>query len=830
MTVPFGNDALSDQTVNPANPDVIEDGWSTRKPGPTEYGDPMQPAMLLSEPDPTKVAKAVHKMWTDQDKLHQKHLAQCRANRLRREGHINVSVVKSQDYDRWEEWTWGGPSVPHLNHAATLCRKMVANLYADPPAPDPLPASGEPDDLDAADFAGRVLEDLTSESGLDDVSQGRLAFDLASTYGSAFRYFRVNPQGSKAALEIEAHPQALTANAPFSIPAPPPPPMAGGMGAPASPGTPLPIPSASALSGAAAEGGGAPGSTQPQTPTGPMAPPMIEAPGPYVLRYVMPDGTLTDERAKAALQWVPTIEDEVVTSRHVRFLPATAASIWKAHGVVIGGFKSVGELKRMFPEAMKGMTPEQVSEMCRFRPEKPDDFLPGKNRSERGALEGMEGENRQAFVLTCYYTECPDYPMGAHLVVGGDTVLLYREPWSATAEDGTQDTLMLPLTQYMQFNEGREGQYGVALMELLGPGNEIRAAQLGAALEYLDRFNARKTFLPTNSLVNPEDLENPTRLILPMNPGGAPVYEEMPDFPQMSMDLYERSGADMDHTSGLEQAAQGVEDPSVTSGRHARVIVAQVHAGLSEPRQNVERATVRGYRIVMQLVRGYFTKPQKLRWTGQDGRFMEKRWSRADLKNTKDVRLKPATLTMLSPSVKIEYVQDLVGMGLIPPDEARDLLSSSLAATTGWKDEPHRLRIKRQLAEWNDGPPEGWQPPPPPTAVQTPMGMQVAPPPVDPLWQPVPADQLPPVAQIRLLEIAKAMASQTYFRWTPDWRAPLEQEFALMQQVVAQAMAPAPAPAAPGGPPPASTSTEAPPTDAERQQAASAPPGLGKAA
>jgi hypothetical protein len=804
MTLPFNADSLTDSSVNPYNPDVIEDGYSKRKPAPAQYGDEAPDGDLLKL-EPEKAAKRVFKEWKDQDQLHQKHGAQCRANKLRREGHCNVQVVKAQDYDRWEEWSWGGPSVHHLNYAATLCRKAVANMYADPPVPDPVPASGDPDDLDAADFAGRVLEDLCSEAQLDDINQGREAFDLASTFASAFRYFRINPQGSREAVEIEAHPQAVKADQPFSVPT----------GQPQmDPATGMPA-------------------LDPQT--GQPVPEMQEAPGPYVLRYVAQDGSLTDQRAQAAMQWVPRIEEEIVTSRHVRFLPATAKNVWKAHGAMVGCYKSIAEIKKMFPDETANLTPTMWDDMVKYKPERSDDYLPGRGRGDKNALESMEGENRLVFIITLYYAECPAYPRGAHLVCAGESQTLYQKPWCQPMEDGSEECLLLPLAQYMQFKEGRDGQYGVGLMELLGPGNELRAAQLGAALEYLDQFLGRKTFLPTSSILTPEDLENPTARVLPMNPGGVPVAEEIPEYPAMSTELYQSIQTDMDHTSGLEQAAQGIEDPSVQSGRHARVIVAQIHAGLSEMRQNVERATVRGYRIMLQLVRAFYTKPQKLKWSGNDGRFMEKRWTRADLRSTKDVRLKPATLTMLAPATKIEYVQDLAQMGLIPPEEVRDLLSTSLAATTGWKDEPHRLRIRRQVAEWNEGPPANWQPPMP-SPVMGPNNMpirgpdgqpQMQPPPPDPIWQPVPADELPQVAQIRLIEMAKAMASQSYFRWPPEWRAGLEQEFMHMQMVVQQAMAPAPAPPAPSGKgggggssDQGSSTPEPPPTPAEQSQAA----------
>ena len=157
------------------------------------------------------------------------------------------------------------------------------------------------------------------------------------------------------------------------------------------------------------------------------------------------------------------------------------------------------------------------------------------------------------------------------------------------------------------------------------------------------------------------------------------------------------------------------------------------------------------------------------------------------------MRVKAGTGTMMAPAAKIDYTTDLVDRQLLAPDEARELLSSNLAATIGWRDEPYRLRIRRQIADWEEGPPEGWAPAEPQAQTDPATGQQVlapAPDPVlGPMWEVVPADELPPIAQIRLMELAHAMSSVTYLRWPPAWRQPMVQEFQHMQQIVSMAAA-----------------------------------------
>lgn len=764
---------------HPENPDAIEEGTPKRGPGPSEFTDVEEIDLLDPQLDEKKKAKHVVEDWIEQDPLHSLSNAQARANRARRAGHLNVKVVKAKDEDRFEEWIWGA-AIPTMNKAATNCRKAAANLTADPFVPDPLPPSSDPEDIDAAEFSARVLENILGEANLDDINRGREAFDIASDSASCFRYLRVDRHGRRQALQIEAHAQAVDANQPFSIP----------------------VPRVNPLT------------RQPELDpaTGQPAVDMVEQPGPFVIRYVTKDGQLSDKRKDAKMEWVPKIVDELLPAAQVRFIPATATYIDKAEAVIIGGFLSISEIKKLVgPEKWEAeMTPDRVASMLKYRPERIDDFLPGRGKMERTALEHLKGDNRLVFCLTEIWKSCDKYPLGCYICVAGAEVVLHADAWSAEMEDGTEEPLDIPLAQYLQFREGTQTKDGVALMTIMGPGNEIRGAMFATWLEYLDRLNRRKTFIPTSSIVRPNDLDNPDKTYVSVNPGGVPSTEEIPEYPKLAGDIHDRAGDDMDHASGLEAAAQGLEDPSVQSGKHAQTIITQVHAGLSELRENYIRAELRTCRIILQLVRAFYTKPQQLTFEGKDGRTRQRRWSRADLGDTKDVKLMPATMTMMSPAAKMQFVNELVAAGMLTPDEARELTASGLAKTLGWKDEPHRLRIKRQIADWEEGPPDGWVPAEPQKSVDPATGQATLVPGQDPaqmaIWEPRLCDELPEVSQVRLVELARFMASTAYERWPAPWRTGIDQEFQhmsgiLQQQAAAQAQAEAAASGQGGGKP-----------------------------
>ena len=83
-----------------------------------------------------------------------------------------------------------------------------------------------------------------------------------------------------------------------------------------------------------------------------------------------------------------------------------------------------------------------------------------------------------------------------------------------------------------------------------------------------------------------------------------------------------------------------------------------------------------------------------------------------------------------------------------------------------------------------------------PTPPQQPQAPQV-PRPWTP-FDPRPNDIEPEIAILWKLRLSKIMSTVKYSEAIPEWRQPLDQKYQMAMQVVAQAMAPAPQPGAPG--------------------------------
>lgn len=749
-----------------------------------KYGDPdLEAGDLLTEEDEKKVAKAVVKIWTTKNAIMQRREAKWEVNELRRAGYKNVQLKQESDDRTWRAWippavAKAPDALSALNKSASLCRTFVGVILTDPPAVTPVPASGEDEDRDAAEFAGRVLEDLNSPAKLNGPKLCRRAFDRASTFGSAFTRFYIHPTaGGRAPIQISAG----------FTPATPPTQM-----------NPQGSPERRAMTVEEA-----------------IKDPMTGLDWPeFQEMFVYPDGTLGKDETQAATRFRKAIKAETLTGRNVRMIPHTAEDIWDADGVQIAAFRPWGELKKMIEGEIE-LTDEQKEELFAYKPER---YRAITTPEERRTISKPpeDEEERLVFTLVTYYKACDEYPRGAYLLTAGDQLVIERTEWTETDEAGKEISLMLPVSQMKQWSEGTADAYGFGMMDLIGEGNEIRAQIIGANLDWIDWSLNRKTFLPLGGMLRPQDLKLPGRTTLPVAPGEKPSYEEIPDFPNAADKMIGFVSNEMDTMANLSSIAQGLESSQVQSGRHAQAIVAQSHSALSEITGNVEDYAIRSAQIVLQLVRAYYDTKQTIGWVGEDGAYKQRKWSGADLRQTTDVKIKPGTNTMLSPVQKAALAQQYAQFGLLGQEDLRDISAAELGGTLGLQDDPFTLRIRRQIAAFLNGPPADWQPqfeqqpvmgPPgvdpmtgmemPPTPVIDPMtgqpqmqSVQILDPVLAGIWRPYPQDELPHVARTRLREISKAMCQSKFAVLPEPWQFGIVQEFHRMNlpQMEAQGM------------------------------------------
>ncbi len=339
--------------------------------GGTEHSKESKDSLL--EMDEKKAARQALKDWDDSWKEIKPFSEQWKVNRARSQGFTGVQLVKRQDQSQAHIPLNAKRSVAGMNKAARLKRRLRSVMFSDPPVAEATPATDEDQDRDAAETATRVLQDACSEGNLDYALAAGDAFDLAGDYGSGFLRIWVDETGGGwEPKQIEAAPNAVSAE------------------------DPLPV--------------------DPQTGLQPKVNP--------ILRYVTEGGEFTEEPREAEKTWLPKLKREVLTGKHVRFIPFNVRDIWEADGVMVGAAIPLGTLKNMFPELEK-WPDDRIATLVTTRPQHFKELLPVWSKETGDTVS----DKAMVFVLTRYHVQSLRYPEGAYLLVAGKEEMLFRSNW-----------------------------------------------------------------------------------------------------------------------------------------------------------------------------------------------------------------------------------------------------------------------------------------------------------------------------------------------------------------------------------------------------------------
>lgn len=776
-------DGVSEPTATP--------GDSKDESGGTPPVNQLGP--LMDEPSEEKVVKGLRKLWDQKEPDMAPRLARWKANARRRAGAIGVHVIKSDpDRNEWRVWAPPGSArvPPTFNQAARLCRRLKSNLIVDKPIPECTPGSASDNsDPDAAEFATRVLLDVGSGAKHNTIKLATRAIDKMMTYDSGFVREYVDPKGggnrpkaikaSQAATNVS---NAVWIDEPNQVPQPGPfitryvkkavlPPVDGpeeglnDIPADAEPDSAAPV------EPVVADGG-----------LGPSA--------------GVADPELTDDPTEAELEWLPALRGEVFTGKHLRFIPDTATDIDDAEGVIMSCYKSLGYIRELVPEKIDALTPDELWALVGQRPGTTKDLLPNHLRNDAAKPNLSEDkaapppDESQVLLTWLYMQQGPTYPKGCYILGAGEKTLLHRQTWMATI-NGVEEPLEIPIAQFGGFEEGEDDPYKLGLMHFLGPGNEIRGAALGGAIEHLDRFNRRKVFYSPDTLFQPKSATAAMGTYIATAQGSKPQTEDVPEYPAVGMDILDRASAEMSDESGLQPIAQGQTDPTVQSGLHAQRIIEQVSVGLADIKQSTEEGFIRLWRIQLQLLRAFFTVPQLLKFRGDDQEYKLEEWTAADLGDTRDVRILPGSFTMLAPSAKMAVAEYMMTLGLIDAPQLKYLAGGNIGGLLGIQDDPALLRVRRQLNRYLKGPPklppEALQPPAAVPDIAPAPGVPLPPTPEEMAYQPIladifaptPNDADPEIAKTRWREMSRTLCGTKHGKFPKAWKAGLEQEYEL---------------------------------------------------
>lgn len=577
-----------------------------------------------------------------------------------------------------------------MDRCDMLCERVTAHLLADPPMPSPEAANESDDARDAAEFSKKVLLAEAGEGGSNYQAKFRRAHKKAAIYGSTFIHVWCDSTG-------------------------------GGKQDPAA------LSSAPATIGSAASSAGVPsGESQSYSESTDLSGEQAD-----------PDGDAPQDAAPVT-GWNPKLCLDVLDGRNVRFIPEQVDGIGdsQCRGAQILKIRTMGQLRDEFPELRKNgpdgkanpdyIGDEKVIAMANWRNVAMLWCMPWylKMGYETSPVMDDDGVPSNASLVGClmvYYKTSPEYPKGAYLYSAGDAYLLHAAPWVAEIQgaDGVtrEETLDIPLAQIRQFDDtDGDDPYGFGLVRKIGPADEVRGSIVMAKLDHIDRYSRPNTFLPMGSIIQPEALQQHTGEPIYFNPTGVPVVEEVPAFDATSLEFFQEADGFQDSVSGLGETAQALEVPTVTSGVQQQGIVSQSTLNLALQKQNLADAIERTWRLMLQQIRAWYTVPQLLKYTSEDGDYTQRAWSSADLGDTKDVKIAIGSFTQQTPDAKIQtaisYSQIRNADGspalLQDPDEFQRIIADGLNPQLGMSDNPAVQRVRGQIAMFKRGPSPQW--------------------------------------------------------------------------------------------------------------------------
>jgi hypothetical protein len=715
---------------------------------------------LLEEPDDKKVFKTINDIVESQEQLAKNRDAARKWRAAIRAGQPFAELKKSEDRSMWEfKPAPGGSTTPVPNEADALCRKIASQVGVDLPQPDPKPATDSEQDRGAADLAKRFLKVDGDESGTHDSDLFRDALDSSQTDASHFAHVWVDTKGAGwRPKQIMAHPQALDATNPLVA---------------IDPNTGMEAPTAD-----------------------------------YVLRYVN-GAQFVETAAEAERQWLPRICRDVMGPQHVRTVPESM-DVATAPGVILLDWGPVSKLKRQVPELDESV----IARLAEWKPKRHKMLVPEamryKLKEQASKGDGLVvDDNTLVFWLRKYCDPKlnPDYPDGADIIVTGvdGGIVLKKGTLRHEIPSGEDVRVLLrttPVSQCRALNDSESRDpFGKAPIDLFGSTNEGLSQLFGAVLEDTDHRLHPNLFLPSTSPVQRWQIEARSGEPIPvLGKEDLPMYEEFADLATFTPQIIEAMKTSMRESAGLGDTAAVLNSPNSQSGISKQLEVSQAKVFLSPISQNFSAYAKRYWRIKLEMAQAFLTIPQEVEYVGLDQAYKQRWFTGADFGGVKDVAIMAGTGTLMSPTEKQQFLSFSQQAGWIDMDEAGEAGRSTVSDDLGLQSMPAEDAIKRELAQWMQGPPEGKMDEA--TGQEVPGWTPAQPPPVDPTTQqpaidpatgqpmqgqpaswtpflPRITDEDPAVAKRQYKILRDFTYTNDYSQHPPEWRALVDERVQL---------------------------------------------------
>lgn len=737
---------------------------------------------LLEEEDEKKVFQHILKALKRTQRLRTNRYESAKHWGYVKDGASFSTLEKSEDLSLWKQTfpldIEQAPQ-PIPNKVGDVCNKMRNQVLIDVPLPKPIPDGDDDRSRMAADVAKKFLRANGTPDAMNDSDLLYSAFDLMMTQRSSFVYVWVDPMGGGwKPKQMKAHPQATD----------PKNPMVGPKLGPDN--QPIVI----------------------QTAKGPQ--PITERTSDPVLRYVAEDEqgnqTFVKDPSTAARQWMPKLCRKILYASQVQTYPHTT-DVFTARHIDIMMWATLGEAKQRF-ELLNHMSDAQVRTIAKWRPEglRWETWLPGTLRSKRGndVESGEIHDDMLVFWITRFCRSDASYMDGGEISVSGanNGTILFRDTLrdDVDLEDGTSVPIVRrpPVSQYKGLNDVVGGDMmGLEPISLFGGANEIYAHLYISILETLHKGLNPNVYIPSTSPVTKEEFTKrdgePITILVPED---KPTQETVAQLAPESLGVLDRIDHAMNSLAGTDETANGMDSPYAVSGEAKKVAINQAKVGLKQLWHNTMNGQCYYWLICTELAQAKLTVPQQLQLTGIDSAYKQRYFVGSDLVGVTKIAVEPGSGSMMGATEKSQWLALLQQQNWLTPEQAGELARASLSDDLGLASNPHEEAINRQIADWVEGPPDGWDEDytnnmkmkqqyeatmqqavasiasmgvDPKTAQQQAM-QKVPPPQFKPLYTPFmmrPNDKDPAVAKIKTQKLSRFMSSADYNEATPAWRS-----------------------------------------------------------
>ena len=164
------------------------------------------------------------------------------------------------------------------------------------------------------------------------------------------------------------------------------------------------------------------------------------------------------------------------------------------------------------------------------------------------------------------------------------------------------------------------------------------------------------------------------------NPGGGvPQVAPMPSMPPYVMESAMALQNEMMDISGVHSVSLGKRAIGISSGKAIENLSALDSSQLQLTQNNIEKATRVLAKNILILMKAFYTEPKLMRMLDATGRIVFRELSQTDLVEDPEVFIEAGTLFQSEIQDKEAKIMQMLQLGLLSPQEAREQLSTRAA-------------------------------------------------------------------------------------------------------------------------------------------------------